>query len=61
LPNVGPYIYIYTTLKFLALQGTPYFFISRLRVNFVNYGLTIIKEREDGIENYGLKAWKACK
>jgi hypothetical protein len=33
LPNVGPYIYIYTTLKFLALQGAPYIYdISRLRV-----------------------------
>jgi hypothetical protein len=31
LPNVGPYIY--TTLKFLALQGAPYIYISRLRVN----------------------------
>jgi hypothetical protein len=31
LPNVGPYIY--TTLKFLALQGAPYIYdISRLRV-----------------------------
>jgi hypothetical protein len=33
LPNVGPYIY--TTLKFLALQGDPYtriYDISRLRV-----------------------------
>jgi hypothetical protein len=33
LPNVGPYT-VYATLKFLALQGTPYFYdISRLRVN----------------------------
>jgi hypothetical protein len=38
LINVGPYIYIYiyTTLKFLALQGAPYIYyiydISRLRV-----------------------------
>jgi hypothetical protein len=32
LPNVGTYIY--TTLKFLALQGAPYIYdISRLRVN----------------------------
>jgi hypothetical protein len=31
LPNVSPYIY--TTLKFLALQGAPYIYdISRLRV-----------------------------
>jgi hypothetical protein len=33
LPNVGPYIY--TTLKFLALQGAPHIYIydiSRLRV-----------------------------
>jgi hypothetical protein len=30
LPNVGPYIY--TTLKFLALQGAPYIYdIGRLR------------------------------
>jgi hypothetical protein len=37
LPNVGPYIY--TTLKFLALQGTPYIYIyniSRLRVKIHN-------------------------
>jgi hypothetical protein len=27
LPNVGPYVY-----KFLALQGAPYIYISRLRV-----------------------------
>jgi hypothetical protein len=33
LPNVGPYIY--TTLKFLALQGAPYIYdISRLRVKW---------------------------
>jgi hypothetical protein len=32
LPNVSPYIY--TTLKFLALQGAPHIYdISRLRVN----------------------------
>jgi hypothetical protein len=32
LPNVSPYIY--TTLKYLALQGAPYICdISRLRVN----------------------------
>jgi hypothetical protein len=31
LPNIGPYIY--TTLKFLALQGAPHIYdISRLRV-----------------------------
>jgi hypothetical protein len=31
LPNVGPYIY--TTLKFLALEGAPYIYdISRLRI-----------------------------
>jgi hypothetical protein len=31
LPDVGPYIY--TTLKFLALQGVPYIYdISRLKV-----------------------------
>jgi hypothetical protein len=33
LPNIGPYIYIYidTTVKFLALQGAPYIYdISRL-------------------------------
>jgi hypothetical protein len=31
LPNVGPYVY--TTLKFLALQGAPYIYdISRLSV-----------------------------
>jgi hypothetical protein len=29
LPKVGPYIYM--TLKFLALQGAPYIYISRLR------------------------------
>jgi hypothetical protein len=35
LPNVGPYIYIYTTLKFLALQGAPSVHdISRLRVKY---------------------------
>jgi hypothetical protein len=35
LPNVGPYIY--TTLKFLALQGATYIYdISRLRVNQQN-------------------------
>jgi hypothetical protein len=36
LPNVGPYIYsIYTTLKFLALQGAPYISdTNRLRVNY---------------------------
>jgi hypothetical protein len=27
------YVHIYTTLKFLALQGAPYIYISRLRVN----------------------------
>jgi hypothetical protein len=33
LPNVGPYIYIYTTLKFLALHGAPYIYdVSRLRI-----------------------------
>jgi hypothetical protein len=33
LPNVGPYIYTHTTLKFQALQGAPYTYdISRLRV-----------------------------
>jgi hypothetical protein len=32
LPNLGPYIY--TMLKFLAVQGAPYIYdISRLRVN----------------------------
>jgi hypothetical protein len=35
LPNVSPYTHIYTTLKFLALQGAPYIYISRLRVNAV--------------------------
>jgi hypothetical protein len=36
LPIVGPYIYIYTTLKFLALQGAPCIYaISRLRVKHV--------------------------
>jgi hypothetical protein len=35
LPNLGPYIY--TTLKFLSLQGAPYIYdISRLRVNTVS-------------------------
>ena len=36
MPNVGPYIYIYiyTTLAFLALLGAPYIYdISSLRVN----------------------------
>ena len=34
MPNVGPYIYIYITLAFLALLGAPYIYdISSLRVN----------------------------
>jgi len=33
LPNVGPYIYIYTTSAFLASLGAPYIYdISSLRV-----------------------------
>jgi hypothetical protein len=43
LPNVGPYIYIYiyTTVKFLALEGAPYIYdISRLRVNYLNQGFS---------------------
>jgi hypothetical protein len=36
LPNVGTYIYVYMTLKFLALQGAPHIYdISRLRVKNV--------------------------
>jgi hypothetical protein len=36
LPNVSPYIY--TTLKFLALQGAPYIYdISRLRVKYFKF------------------------
>jgi hypothetical protein len=35
LPNLGPYIYMYTTLKFLALQGAPNIYISRLRVKLI--------------------------
>jgi hypothetical protein len=37
LPDIGPHIY--TTLKFLALQGAPYMYdISRLRVNNRRFG-----------------------
>jgi hypothetical protein len=33
LPSVSPYIHIYTTLTFLALQGAPHIYdIGRLRV-----------------------------
>jgi hypothetical protein len=36
LRNVGPYI-IYSTLKFLAVQGAPYIYdVSRLRVNGIS-------------------------
>jgi hypothetical protein len=41
LPNVGPYIY---TLKFMALQGSPYTYIydSRLRINIINIDIIIV-------------------
>jgi len=36
LPNVGPYIY--TTLAFLALLGTPYIYeISSLRADIIKW------------------------
>jgi hypothetical protein len=42
LPNVGPYIYIYMTLNFLASQRAPYIYdISRLRVNTASAFLSL--------------------
>jgi hypothetical protein len=47
LPNVG--LYIYNTLKFLALQGAPYIYdISRLRVKEQETLITLHEHDDDG-------------
>jgi hypothetical protein len=59
LPNVGPYIY--TTLKFLALQGAPYIYdISRLRVKYLGMVLNSTNEEKEEIQARILAANKAC-
>jgi hypothetical protein len=42
-------VYIYTTLKFLALLGAPYIYdISRLRVNALGVGMRVRNDETTG-------------